>query len=49
VTVSASSDGSNVEIWSGRQQDLFSKYAAKRSKAMQVIKNNLSALKDQLD
>ena len=40
---------SSVEIWSGRQQDLFSKYRAKRSQTMETIKANLIMLKDDLD
>jgi len=49
VTVSAQTDDDNQqEIWSGRQQDLFSKYAAKRKKAMAAIEANLLEFKSKL-
>lgn len=47
VSVSASVDGTKVEVWSGRQQDLFRKYGAKRQKAMETMKNNLNDLKEE--
>ena len=34
-----------VEIWSGRQQDLFSKYKSKRINAMKEINSSLEGLK----
>lgn len=37
------------EIWSGRQQDLFSKYAAKRKKAIRQIESSLEDLKKEFD
>lgn len=49
VIVSAAFSGTNVEIWSGRQQDLFSKYGAKRKQAMQTMKNNLNDLKEEVE
>jgi hypothetical protein len=49
VIVSASVDGTNVEVWSGRQQDLFSKYATKRKAAMDTMKNNLADLKEEFE
>ena len=49
VTVSAQIDGTNVEVWSGRQQDLFSKYASKRSQAMAMMKANLQDLKEEFE
>ena len=53
VIVTAQKDSSPpgknpTEIWSGRQQDLFSKYASKRKKAMEAIENNLSSYKSKL-
>jgi protein subunit release factor A len=49
VLVSASVGGTNVEIWSGRQQDLFSKYAKKRKAAMDTMKRNLVDLKEEFE
>jgi len=51
VVVEAKVDGSQkrMEVWKGRQQDLFRKYAAKRSKAIEDIKSNLQILMDDLD
>ena len=46
VTVSAELPGNKpVTIWSGRQQDLFGKYASKRAKSMEAIKANLRDFK----
>ncbi len=45
VTVTANVEGSEQVVWSGRQQDLFRKYASKRNKAMNEIKTNLMVLK----
>ena len=45
VTVTANVEGSKQVVWSGRQQDLFRKYASKRNKAMNEIKTNLMVLK----
>lgn len=49
VIVSANDGGSNIEVWSGRQQDLFGKYAAKRKQAMEAMKANLKDLKEDSD
>eukprot|EP00339_Tiarina_fusa_P020821 CAMPEP_0117023020 /NCGR_PEP_ID=MMETSP0472-20121206/17225_1 /TAXON_ID=693140 ORGANISM="Tiarina fusus, Strain LIS" /NCGR_SAMPLE_ID=MMETSP0472 /ASSEMBLY_ACC=CAM_ASM_000603 /LENGTH=39 /DNA_ID= /DNA_START= /DNA_END= /DNA_ORIENTATION= len=38
-----------MNVWQGRQQDLFKKYAAKRSKAIEDIKANLEILKEEMD
>jgi len=49
VVVSASMGSTNVEVWSGRQQDLFRKYATKRKQAMDTMKHNLTDLKEEFD
>jgi len=49
VTVSADINGTKLVVWSGRQQNLFSKYGAKRAKSMQEIKLNLEDLKEEYD
>lgn len=36
-----------MTIWSGRQQDLFGKYASKRAKSMETIKANLRDFKEE--
>ena len=38
-----------LEVWSGRQQDLFSKYATKRRQTMETIKANLMDLQERLE
>lgn len=48
VIVTADVDDKPVEIWSGRQQDLFRKYAAKRSKCVEEMKRKLLELKSSL-
>jgi hypothetical protein len=48
VIITADVGGKPVEIWSGRQQDLFRKYAAKRSKALEQMKKSLLDLKANL-
>jgi spermidine synthase len=50
VTVSAQQhdETETTKIWSGRQQDLFSKYKAKRTKAMSTIEANLEEFKSKL-
>jgi hypothetical protein len=48
VIVTADVGGKPVEIWSGRQQDLFRKYASKRSKALEEMKKSLLDLKANL-
>ena len=48
VIVTAEVDGNAkqpVEVWSGRQQDLFSKYAERRENAMRGIHSSLEDLK----
>jgi len=49
VAVTADVPGSNkpMTIWSGRQQDLFGKYASKRAKSMETIKANLRDFKEE--
>ena len=39
----------SLEVWKGRQQDLFRKYATKRKKAINDIKANLQILMDDLE
>lgn len=46
VIVSAEFGGQKVTIWSGRQQDLFRKNAAKRERSMAEIKRNLSEFQE---
>jgi hypothetical protein len=48
VIVTADVDGKSIEIWSGRQQDLFRKYASKRSKCVEQMKKSLLDLKSNL-
>jgi len=45
VIVTAKNGSQNTKIWSGRQQDLFRKYASKRTKAIVEIKRNLTEYK----
>ena len=46
VIVTAHSEKDDaIEIWSGRQQDLFSKYRSKRINAMKEINSSLEGLK----
>ncbi|OEU14375.1 hypothetical protein FRACYDRAFT_188136, partial [Fragilariopsis cylindrus CCMP1102] len=45
ITAHTSDDDDAVEIWSGRQQDLFSKYKSKRINAMKEINASLEGLK----
>ena len=49
VIVTAHVGGSKFEVWSGRQQDLFSKNGAKRTQTMNVIKANLETLKEDFE
>eukprot|EP00554_Chaetoceros_debilis_P007193 CAMPEP_0194074226 /NCGR_PEP_ID=MMETSP0149-20130528/1404_1 /TAXON_ID=122233 /ORGANISM="Chaetoceros debilis, Strain MM31A-1" /LENGTH=73 /DNA_ID=CAMNT_0038754363 /DNA_START=147 /DNA_END=368 /DNA_ORIENTATION=+ len=49
VIVEAKIGGSKVKIWTGKQQDLFRKYGAKRSATIELIKQNLSELKEDLE
>jgi len=46
IITSGESDGN--EIWSGRQQDLFSKYYDRRVEVMSEIEGNLQKLKSKL-
>jgi len=46
VTAELGGRGRPMEIWSGRQQNLFSKYASKRSTSMTQIKENLKMFKE---
>ena len=45
ILTNAVDDDDGVEIWSGRQQDLFSKYKSKRINAMKEINSSLEGLK----
>ena len=45
LTNDVDDDDDAVEIWSGRQQDLFSKYKSKRINAMKEINSSLEGLK----
>jgi hypothetical protein len=46
VIVTAHIGSTSVVIWQGRQQDLFSKYGAKRTAAMKAMKKGLMELKE---
>lgn len=46
IRVSVTVNGSNTPIWSGRQQDLFRKYAAKRNQCVQEITTKLRQFQD---
>ena len=41
--------GTEATVWQGRQQDLFRKYAQKRSQAMNMIVHHLNELKEDLE
>ena len=41
--------GGKLEIWSGRQQSLFRKYASDRTKSMDEITASLEDLKEDFD
>jgi len=45
VTAEQQSSGEKTKIWSGRQQDLFTKYSAKRTKSVQQIISSLENFK----
>jgi hypothetical protein len=49
VIVTAQVGNSKLEVWSGRQQDLFSKNGAKRTQTMKTIKANLEMLKEDFE
>jgi hypothetical protein len=49
VIISAEIKGQKLEVWSGRQQSLFSKYASKRSEAIGIITESLEDLKEDFD
>ncbi len=49
VTIEAKIGASKFKIWTGKQQDLFRKYAAKRSATIETIKQSLSELKEDLE
>jgi hypothetical protein len=49
VIVTANIDGRKMEVWKGRQQNLFRKYHDARNKSMQEIKANLRILREELD
>ena len=46
---SSNNKAKELEVWSGRQQDLFSKYATKRRQTMEAIKANLIDLQESLE
>lgn len=49
VIVTAHLNGKNIEVWSGRQQSLFSKYYSEREKSMSEITELLEGLKSDFD
>ena len=49
VTVKANVNGKDWEIWKGRQQDLFRKYGAKRTRSMAAITMATEELKEELN
>jgi hypothetical protein len=49
VIVTAQVDGKDTPIWSGRQQDLFSKYSSKRKASMDAITTKAKALYEQTE
>ena len=49
VIVTAHLNGKNMEVWSGRQQSLFSKYYTEREKSMAEIIELLKGLKEDFD
>eukprot|EP00934_Nitzschia_sp_Nitz4_P006055 Nitzschia sp. Nitz4//scaffold315_size20666//348//716//NITZ4_008639-RA/size20666-processed-gene-0.0-mRNA-1//1//CDS//3329547480//6045//frame0 len=49
VAVSADVGGQRLSVWSGRQQDLFRKYATKRAQTIATIEANLQDLKESYD
>ena len=49
VTVTANVNGKDWEIWKGRQQDLFRKYGAKRTRSMAAITMATEELKEELN
>ena len=49
VMIDAKFGTNNVRVWEGDQRSLFKKYAAKRLKSQQVMKENLEMLKEDLE
>ena len=49
VIVSAHVGATNVKLWEGRQQDLFRKYASKRTKSIEDIKIALTEFKEDME
>lgn len=49
VVVQADVNGTKLDVWSGRQQDLFRKYASKRQASIAAIQQNLEDLKEDFD
>lgn len=49
VVIKAELNGAKMDIWSGRQQNLFRKYAAKRRESIAEIQANLNDLKEEFD
>ena len=48
VTVEAHIGATKLKIWTGRQQDLFRKYASKRSQSIAAIVSALEEMKEDL-
>ncbi len=49
VVIKAEVDGATMDVWSGRQQNLFRKYADKRRSSIAEIQANLNDLKEEFD
>ena len=49
VAIKADINGTKMDVWTGRQQNLFSKYASKRRASIAEIKANLNDLKEEFD
>lgn len=47
VIVTAIVNGKEIEVWSGRQQSLFSKYFDERERAMAEIEGRLKEVKEE--
>lgn len=49
VVIKAEFNGAKMDVWSGRQQNLFRKYADKRRASIAEIQANLNDLKEEFD
>jgi len=49
VIIEAEMNNQKLQVWQGRQQDLFRKYASKRTSAMKQIVSGLEDLKQDFD